>query len=107
MQSIALSDQTIQLLEALQPSGPVARKVEALAEQELLRRLARYQLVDYTFQKKYAMTLTEFEAANVLAEKGYSFEVESDYQDWDLAVDGIQTIQRQLDQLREPASDAR
>jgi len=30
----------------------------------------------------------------------YSFEVESDHQDWDLAVDGIQTMQRRLNELR-------
>lgn len=42
------------------------------------------------------MTLAEFETANVVEKRGFSFEVESDHQDWDLAVDGMHTIQRQL-----------
>ena len=107
MQSIAISERTLYVLEALDPGQTLARKVEKLAEQELLRRLARYQLTDYTFRRKYEMSLVEFEAANVVEKYGYSFEVESDHQDWDLAVDGIQTVQRQLTQLRGTDIDSR
>jgi hypothetical protein len=71
-----------------------------LAEHELRRRLARYQLADRLFQEKYGMTLAEFEANAVVTAQGYSFEVESDHQDWELAVDGIRTIERQLASLR-------
>ena len=46
------------------------------------------------------MTLEEFEAAEVVKTLGYSFEVENDHQDWDLAADGIQTVERQLASLR-------
>ncbi|MBI3960323.1 MAG: hypothetical protein HY328_16035 [Chloroflexi bacterium] len=100
MQSIAISDRTLDLLEALGPGQSVERKVEKLAEQELLRRLARYQLTDYTLRRKYGLTLEEFEAESIVQKRGYSFEVESDHQDWDLAVDGIHTVQRQLTRLR-------
>lgn len=99
MQSTAISERTLYVLEALDPGQTLERKVEKLAEQELLRRLARYQLADYTFRRKYEMSLAEFEAADVVKKHGYSFEVESDHQDWDLAVDGIQTVQRQLVQI--------
>jgi hypothetical protein len=44
--------------------------------------------------------LEEFEANKMIQSLGYSFEVESDYQDWDLAVDGIRTVERQLTDLR-------
>ena len=106
MQSISISDRTLNVLEALEPGQPLERKLEKLAEQELLRRLARYQLVDYTLRKKYGLTLEEFEAESVVEKRGYSFEVESDHQDWDLAVDGIHTVQRQLAQLRGAPVDA-
>ena len=99
MQSIAISERTLYVLEALDPGQTLAHKVEKLAEQELLRRLARYQLTDYTFRRKYEMSLAEFEAANVVEKYGYSFQVESDHQDWDLAVDGIHSVERQLAEL--------
>jgi len=100
MQSVVISQQTRHILDSLEPDGSVERKVERLAEQELLRRLARYQLTDYTLRRKYNMTFAEFEAANVVEKQGFSFEVESDHQDWDLADDGIRTIEGQLAQLR-------
>jgi len=70
------------------------------ADEELHRRLAGYQLRDRLFREKYGMNLAEFEAAQVVKQHGYSFEVENDYQDWDQAVDGIRTIERQLVALR-------
>ncbi len=68
------------------------------SKEELLRRLALYQLTDQTFRKKYAMSLAEFEAANIVQKRGYSFEVESDHQDWDMAIDGIRTVECRLAQ---------
>jgi hypothetical protein len=69
-------------------------------DQELHRRLARYQSSDRLFREKYGMNLAEFETAQVVKQQGYSFEVENDHQDWDQAVDGIRTIARQLAALR-------
>lgn len=51
-------------------------------------------------QAKYGMTLQEFEARGMAAQMGYSWEVESDHQDWDLAVDGMFTMQRRLRDLQ-------
>ena len=48
------------------------------------------------------MTLAEFEAASIVEKQGYSHEVESDHQDWDQAVDGIQTLREALRRLQEP-----
>lgn len=67
-----------------------------VVDDELHRRLAGYRLRDRLFREKYGMTLAEFEAAQIVKRHGYSFEVENDHQDWDQAVDGIRTIERQL-----------
>ncbi|RLT40107.1 MAG: hypothetical protein DWI57_09045 [Chloroflexi bacterium] len=106
MQPVAISERTLHILETLEPGQSLEKKVEKLAEQELLRRLARYQLTDYSFRKRYGLTLEEFEAEGVVQKRGYSFDVECDHQDWDLAVDGIETIERQLSLLRGAAIDA-
>jgi hypothetical protein len=81
------------------PQYPSADSRSA-ADEELHRRLAGYQLRDRLFREKYGMTLEEFEAVQVVKQHGYSFEIESDHQDWDQAVDGARSIERQLAPLR-------
>lgn len=100
MLQVELSNRLISVLNLLEPDvGPI-QQVARLAEQELRRRLARYQLTDRLFRDKYHMTLEEFEAAEMVKARHYSFEVENDHQDWDQAIDGIRTIERQLATLR-------
>jgi hypothetical protein len=96
MLQIELSKPLLSVLNLLEPGAAPKQQVLRLAEQELRRRLARYQLSDRLFQEKYAMTLDEFEAAEIVKALDYSFAVENDHQDWDLAVDGIRTVERQL-----------
>jgi hypothetical protein len=103
MPSAVLSKQLVAVIDALESGETLEHKVMQLVEHELRRRLARYQLVDRLFRDKYGMSLAEFEAAEMVKQLGYSFEVESDHQDWDLAVDGIQSIQRQLTELQRTA----
>ena len=100
MLQVELSNRLISVLNLLEPGVGPKQQVVRLVEQELRRRLARYQLSDRLFREKYRMTLEEFEAAEVVKAHGYSFEVENDHQDWDLAVDGIHTVERQLVSLR-------
>jgi hypothetical protein len=100
MLQVELSNRLISALNLLEPDIAPKQQVARLAEQELRRRLARYQLSDRLFREKYGMSLEEFEAAEIVKQQGYSFEVESDHQDWDQAVDGIRTIERQLAALR-------
>lgn len=100
MLQVELSNRLVSVLNLLEPNVAPKQQVARLAEQELRRRLARYQLSDRLFREKYGMTLEEFEAADVVKQHAYSFEVENDHQDWDQAVDGIRTIERQLAALR-------
>lgn len=99
MDSLSLSERVLNVIDELESGDTLEAKVTRLAESELRRRLARYQLTDRQFQAKYGMALAEFEARGIVAEKSYSYEVESDHQDWDLAVDGIRSTERQLAEL--------
>ena len=47
------------------------------------------------------MPLEQFETQEMVKKLGYSFDAESDHQDWDLAADGIRTMQRRLNDLRD------
>lgn len=99
MENLSLSERVLNVIDALEPGDTLEDKVTRLAENELRRRLARYQLTDRQFRAKYNMTLDEFEAAEVVRQRDFTFEVESDHQDWDLAVDGIRSTERQLADL--------
>lgn len=100
MIQVEFSNRLIGILNTLEPGVAPEQQVARLAEQELRRRLARYQLTDRIMREKYGMTLEEFEAAETVKARGYSLEVETDHQDWDLAADGIRTVELQLDTLQ-------
>ena len=100
MLQVEFSNRLISVLNLLEPGVGPKQQVARLAKQELRRRLARYQLTDRLFREKYGMTLEEFEAAETVKARGYSFDVENDHQDWDLAADGIRTVERQMATLR-------
>ncbi len=67
-----------------------------MLRREYLRKLTRYRLTDEVFRKKYAMTYEEFEKENVVAKRNFSWEVESDAQEWEMAIDGISTCLRKF-----------
>lgn len=48
------------------------------------------------FQHKYNMSFDELKRKRIVEELDYSFEVEEDYCDWELALDGIETIKTEL-----------
>jgi hypothetical protein len=99
--SMAITAETAQIIRWLEPHEDVDVAIRQVLENEIRRRLAAYELTDRTFQRKDGVTLAEFEAANVVEKRGYSHEVESDHQDWDQAVDGIDMLRQVLQKLQE------
>jgi hypothetical protein len=87
---------------------PVKQLIENMSTDELLemlrreylRKLTRYRLTDELFRKKYAMTYEEFEKENEVAKRDFSWEVESDAQEWEMAIDGISTCLRKLGEVK-------
>lgn len=65
-------------------------------EAEYYHRLVRYQLTDHQLQQKYGVTFAEFEQAQVSAGANHLWEDESDAIAWETAINGIETMQRQL-----------
>jgi len=98
--TIVVSKETAQHLESL-PLGfdDLNAKLRALLEAEYRRRLSRYSLTDRVLRRKYGMTYEEFEEHNLVKERGYSWEVESDAIAWETAMDGVKTMQRKLEDL--------
>ncbi len=83
------------------------RQIDEMTDEELkevlrrdyLRRLRRYRTTDAHFQKKYGMDFIAFEKNNIVGKKEYTFEVESDSQEWEQALDGIGTVEKKLREL--------
>jgi len=90
---------TLRELEEILEEKPIDRTIVKALINELRRRLSEYILIDKIMRKKYGMGFEEFKAKNIVKEKGYSFEVENDYCDWELAVDGIETIKEKIKKL--------
>jgi hypothetical protein len=74
-------------------------EIKSLLMRDYMRRLTRYRMTDDFFKEKYAMDFAEFEKKGVIREENYSFEVESDAQEWELALDGIKSIERKLKEI--------
>ncbi len=101
MTTVALLERTQEFLNETVPGArdPNAQ-VHQLIEFESLRRLGRYRRTDLTLARKYEMSFAEFVARRIPRQKDYSWEVEQDAMDWETAIGGIATIERQLRQLR-------
>lgn len=67
---------------------PVDEIREALIN-EYRRRLIRYKMVDESMKKKYGMSFSKFESSNVVKERKFSWDVESDAMEWEHVLEGV------------------
>ena len=75
------------------------KELAAMLRSEYLRKLTRYKKVDEKYRKKYGMTFEQFDSRNIVADRDYSWEVESDSQEWETAIDGIETMLLKLKEI--------
>lgn len=74
-------------------------KEAVLSEYE--KRLALFKLTDEKFRKKYGMSAQEFEKKNLVAEKGFSWDIEQDSMSWEHAMEGIRYLKDKIKQIKE------
>ena len=89
----------IEFLE--QGEQPLDVKLERILQHEYRRKFARYQYTDRILRQKYQMDFKTFRQQKIVAEQDYSFEVENDASDWEMALDGVVTMARKLKELQE------
>lgn len=99
--NLQVSDRVARQLRSFGPEAidDIDRKLIRLLEGELRRQLARYDLTDRQLSRKYSMSYAEFENRQVIKQMEYSWEVESDAMAWETAIDGQDTVKRQLAEL--------
>jgi len=74
-------------------------ELKEVLRREYLRKLTRYRMTDDSLRKKYNVDFANFEKENTVEKQNYSFEIESDAQEWELAIDGIKTVEKKLQEL--------
>lgn len=96
--TIQISDNLAQHLKQLMigQATEIDQKLSSLLQSEYRRRLAQYHLTDRQLRQKYGMTFAEFENQHITEQQNFTWAVESDAIAWETAIDGIETIQRQL-----------
>lgn len=87
-------------LEVAKANDP-DEKVKFLLIGEYQRRLARYRLTDRKLRKKYQMDFMTFEQQQMTRQQNYSWDVESDAMAWETAIDGIATLEKKIESLRD------
>jgi len=90
---------TLEIARQLAPASDADVSVRQILTSEIRRRMNRYELVDRRFRHKYGVRFDEFRDQRVVEKQGYSFEVESDYCDWEMAVTGLVALGEQLARL--------
>jgi hypothetical protein len=100
--TITISDEIARSLDRLPGNGSVSTedKLRSLLLSEYNRRLARYRLTDTRLSQKYAMDFNTFEKMGLTTEPGHTWEVDRDSIAWETAIDGIATLERQIDALQ-------
>ena len=95
-----VSERIERFISIIEPEGDINAKNERLVTNELIRRLNRYELINRRLEQKYDMAFANFRGREIVKERNYSFEVESDFWNWEMARGGIETVQEMLSDLK-------
>ncbi|MBN2374290.1 hypothetical protein JXL19_10945 [bacterium] len=77
---------------------PIEEIRDALVN-EYRRRLIRYKMVDECMRKKYGMDFKKFESNNIVKQRKFSWDVESDAMEWEHVIEGVRYIELKLNEL--------
>ena len=94
-----IAARTLEVARQLVPAASADVSMRRILTNEIRRRMNRYELMDRRFRHKYSMHFNEFRKRRVVEKQGYSFEVESDYCDWEMVVTGLAALREQLTRL--------
>ena len=74
-----LSERIAHLITRLEPERDTDSVLEQLLENELLRRLNRYQLTDRSLSRKYGMSFSNLMTGLMFKHFSYSYKLESNF----------------------------
>ena len=97
---ISISEEMVNLTRKVILEENIERAMAKLLYNEMRRKLIEYELLDRNFTKKYGMSFEKFREKKMIEKLGYTWEVEKDYQSWEIAKDGIETTEEMIDKVR-------
>ncbi len=103
--AVGISDSVAEIIDNMEFGDSLEIKLRRILKWNIQSRLAEYEMINRRLRQKYQMSLEEFEQNNMLEKLNYSFEAESDYHDWDMAIDGITSLRTFWDKLKEMEND--
>ena len=98
---MSISEEMVNLTRKVISEENIERGMAKLLYNETRRKLIEYELLDRNLAKKYGMSFDEFREKKMIEKLGYTWEVEKDYQNWEIARDGIETMEEIIDKVRD------
>ncbi len=91
----------------LHKGGSMVKIIEIIPDDDLKdailseykRKHILYKMTDEKFRKKYEMSFEEFDKRNIVKEKEFSWEVESDAIEWEHSIEGVRYITSKLKEI--------
>lgn len=97
MNGYTLQEHTQTLLrDPLLVGNSLDEKIQHLLREEYLRRLIQYRRMVSLLAQKYGMSFENFINEKIIERDNFSWHVETDAMDWEMAVSGIKTMERKL-----------
>lgn len=97
---MSISEEVVNITRKVISEENIEIGMAKLLYNETRRKLIEYELLDRNLGKKYDMSFDEFREKKMIEKLGYSWEVEKDYQNWEIARDGIETMEEIIDKVR-------
>ena len=97
---MSISEEMANITRKVISEENIERGMAKLLYNETRRKLIEYELLDRNLAKKYSMSFEEFRERKMIEKLGYTWEVERDYQNWEIARDGIETMKEMIDKVR-------
>lgn len=97
---MSISEEMVNMTREVISEENIEIGMAKLLYNETRRKLIEYELLDRNLGKKYGMSFEEFREKKMIEKLGYSWEVEKDYQNWEIARDGIETMEELIDKVR-------
>jgi len=97
---MSISEEMVNITRKVISEENIERGMAKLLYNETRRKLIEYELLDRNLTKKYSMSFEEFRERQMIEKLEYTWEVERDYQNWEIARDGIETMKEMIDKVR-------
>jgi hypothetical protein len=95
-----ISEEMVNITQKVISEENIEKGMAKLLYNETRRKLIEYELLDRNLTKKYGMSFAEFREKKMIEKLEYTWEVEKDYQNWEIARDGIEMMEELIDKVR-------